>query len=135
MQHVLANIGQVARKYDLTLRTLRFYEQRGLLQPMRQGNSRLYTARDQIRLELILKGRKLGFTLTEIEALIAASSDKAVAHMPREDETKRSDDLVEHLSRRQMEAQLAQLERQKETIQSGIDELRKALEARETEAA
>ena len=65
-------IGDIARMYNVSLRTLRFYEDKGLLQPRRQGTARFYSARDRIRLELILKGKRLGFTLAEIFQLIAA---------------------------------------------------------------
>ena len=55
----------------MTLRTLRFYEARGLLSPRREGMNRYYSAQDRARLALILKGKKLGFTLTEIRAMVA----------------------------------------------------------------
>lgn len=54
------SIGDLAREFEVSLRTLRFYEDRGLLSPRRVGSSRLYDARE------ILKGKRLGFTLTEI---------------------------------------------------------------------
>lgn len=68
-------ISQMSSRYQVTFRTLRFYEDRGLLQPVRRGTARLYTVRDRTRLQLILKGKRLGFTLTEIEILVAAGTD------------------------------------------------------------
>jgi len=59
-------IGEVARRFDMTLRALRFYESKGLLRPLRDGQTRFYAPRDLVRVELILKGKQLGFTLTEI---------------------------------------------------------------------
>ena len=64
-------IGDLAREFGVTLRTLRFYEDRGLLSPRREGTARIYDARDRSRLSVILKGKQLGFTLTEIRAMVA----------------------------------------------------------------
>ena len=68
LQH--KTISDMAGLYGVSLRTLRFYEARGLLQPLRTGTLRSYSAKDCIRLELILKGKKLGFSLSEIAKLI-----------------------------------------------------------------
>jgi len=65
-------IGQLAEKFGTTQRALRFYESRGLIKPERLGRQRVYSRRDCERLALIIKGRKLGFTLTEIGEMIAA---------------------------------------------------------------
>jgi DNA-binding transcriptional MerR regulator len=70
-----ATIGDIARDFDVTLRTLRFYESRGLLSPRREGMNRFYSDQDRSKLELILKGKKLGFTLTEIRAMVAQNSE------------------------------------------------------------
>jgi DNA-binding transcriptional MerR regulator len=63
-------IGDLAKEFDLTLRTLRFYEDRGLLKPARKGNTRLYSRRDRARLKLIVSGRKVGFSVREIKQMI-----------------------------------------------------------------
>ena len=63
-------IGDLAREFGVTLRTLRFYEDRGLLNPDRRGTTRLYSRRDRARLRLILLGKALGFSLTEAKQLI-----------------------------------------------------------------
>jgi DNA-binding transcriptional MerR regulator len=68
-------IGQMAEKFGVTLRTLRFYEIKGLFAPVRDGRARLYTQADQQRLLLILKGRKLGFTISEISQMLLAAED------------------------------------------------------------
>lgn len=70
-----ATIGDIAREFDVTLRTLRFYESRGLLAPRREGMNRFYSQKDRARLALILKGKKLGFTLAEIRAMVLQSED------------------------------------------------------------
>ncbi len=65
-----ARIGDVARKYGVTLRALRFYEDKGLIKPVREGTTRLYGKRDCTRLKLILLGRKVGFSLREVKQMI-----------------------------------------------------------------
>ena len=64
------SIGEIAREYQVTLRALRFYEARGLLDPVRQGHHRLYGPRDRGRLRLILAAKQLGFTLVEISGML-----------------------------------------------------------------
>ena len=59
-------IGELAAEFDTTLRTIRFYEDRGLLTPERSGQTRIFHDRDRVRLQLILRGKRLGFTLEEI---------------------------------------------------------------------
>jgi hypothetical protein len=70
MGQVELTISQMSRLFSVSLRTLRFYEGRGLIQPRREGNTRFYRAADRACMDMILKGKKLGFTLTEIIALI-----------------------------------------------------------------
>ncbi len=72
-------ISDLARDFDVTLRTLRFYEARGLLSPARSGMTRIYSERDRSRLALILKGKQLGFTLVEIRAMLAKEEKKGAA--------------------------------------------------------
>lgn len=62
----LYTIGDLTREFGITARTIRFYEGEGLLSPIRAGQKRLYRRRDRTRLNLILRGRRLGFTLNEI---------------------------------------------------------------------
>jgi DNA-binding transcriptional MerR regulator len=64
------SIGDLAREFDVTPRAIRFYEDRGLLAPRREGQRRIYTARDRTRLKLTLRGKRLGLTLGEIRELI-----------------------------------------------------------------
>ncbi len=63
-------IGDLSKEFGVTLRTLRFYEDRGLLLPERRGTTRLYSRRDRKRLRLILLAKTLGFSLTEAKQLI-----------------------------------------------------------------
>ena len=71
------SIGDLARKFDVSLRTLRFYESRGLLNPSREGHHRRYGRKDADRLTVVLKAKKLGFTLAEIQEMIAANGSEA----------------------------------------------------------
>ncbi|HET6740650.1 MAG TPA: MerR family DNA-binding transcriptional regulator [Kribbella sp.] len=64
------SIAELASEYDVTLRTIRFYEDRGLLTPERRGTTRVYHPRDRIRLSLILRGKRLGFSLDEIARIV-----------------------------------------------------------------
>lgn len=68
--HDLMRIGDMARTFGVTLRALRFYEDKGLIAPLREGATRLYTHRDRVRLKLILLGRKVGFSLRDVKQMI-----------------------------------------------------------------
>lgn len=63
-------IRQLCREFAATPRALRFYEDKGLLSPARQGLNRLYSARDRARLLLILRGKRVGFSLSEISEML-----------------------------------------------------------------
>jgi DNA-binding transcriptional MerR regulator len=63
-------ITELCREFNVTPRTLRFYEQKGLLSPNRRGWTRLFTYRDRGRLQLILRGKKVGFALEEIKEML-----------------------------------------------------------------
>jgi len=105
-------IGDLAREFGVTLRTLRFYEDRGLLSPRREGTARIYDARDRDRLSVILKGKHLGFTLTEIRAMLAEErgSSGIAANL--------------NLSLPQVEDQISHLEQQRAEIEEALVELR-----------
>ncbi|MGS1095363.1 MerR family transcriptional regulator [Aquamicrobium terrae] len=66
----LTRIGEMAKLFGVTLRTLRFYEDKGLINPQRDGSTRLYTHRDKARLKLILLGRKVGFSLRDVKQMM-----------------------------------------------------------------
>jgi DNA-binding transcriptional MerR regulator len=63
-------ISELSAEFGTTLRTIRFYEDRGLLAPERAGTARVFHDRDRVRLQLILRGRRLGFTLAEIAHIL-----------------------------------------------------------------
>ena len=64
------SISQMHSEFAVTPRTLRYYEELGLLQPERRGQHRLYHERDRVRLRLVLRGRRLGFSLAQIREMI-----------------------------------------------------------------
>ena len=66
----LHSISELAQEFDITTRTIRFYEDKGLLQPKRNGRQRIYSRRDYVRLRLILRGKRLGLSLSEISDTI-----------------------------------------------------------------
>ena len=115
-------ISDLARMYDVSLRTLRFYEDKGLLHPRRQGTARFYRAEDRIRLELILKGKRLGFTLAEIYDLIMSREKQKDVRGDADD----SSDLTVSLDREQIRLQIAHLERQRDELEAAIEELQQA---------
>jgi DNA-binding transcriptional MerR regulator len=110
------SISDLAREFNVSLRTLRFYEDRGLIHPRREGSSRVYSGRDKIRLQMILKGKQLGFTLTEVRELIGASASAKAGAPPQPHQLA--------LSLDQVKAQLTHLERQRGDIEDAILELR-----------
>ncbi|MGZ8203632.1 MAG: MerR family transcriptional regulator [Burkholderiales bacterium] len=95
----------------MTTRTLRYYEQEGLLNPARQGLARVFSARDRVRLKLALRGKRLGFTLHEIKELFNLY-DLA------KDERRQLQAFLEKLEKRK-----ALLERQREDIEVMLQEV------------
>ena len=105
-------IGETARAFGVSLRTLRFYEHRGLIRPRREGAARYYGGVDRQRLGMILKGKRLGFTLSEIFDLIGAQPSDG------------STDFEEKLQPQQIINQIGHLERQRSEIETAIEKLR-----------
>ncbi|MCV3205806.1 MerR family DNA-binding transcriptional regulator [Mesorhizobium sp. YC-39] len=113
----LARIGEMAKKYGVTLRTLRFYEDKGLLNPQRDGSTRLYTRRDKARLKLILLGRKVGFSLRDVKQMMDL-------YDPTGSNTKQL-----RLALDKSEKQLARLQKQRALIEDAIGELSNSMAA------
>lgn len=109
-------ISDLARDFGVTLRTLRFYESRGLIAPARSGMTRIYSSRDRARLALILKGKQLGFTLVEIRAMLANEDKKGA-------DTGAASVGGLQLSREQVLEQLDLLRAQRSEIDDAIAEL------------
>jgi DNA-binding transcriptional MerR regulator len=104
----VCTIGQVARRLGLTLRTLRFYESRGLITPVRRGSTRLYGPKDVERLAVIVKAKKLGLTLTAIGQILGNENAGQTLRISRET----------------CLAQIAALERKLAETQEALAELR-----------
>lgn len=106
----LYSIGDMARAFNVSPRALRFYEDRGLLTPRRDGSARLYDESQRRKLELILRGKRLGFTLTEIIGIVAAPEPAG-------------DALA--LDARQIADQITHLLRRRDALDAAIAELRR----------
>jgi DNA-binding transcriptional MerR regulator len=63
------SISDLSKEFDITTRSIRFYEDQGLLKPKRRGQTRIYILKDRVRLKLILRGKRLGFSLAETRRL------------------------------------------------------------------
>jgi DNA-binding transcriptional MerR regulator len=113
----LVRIGEMAKKYGVTLRTLRFYEDKGLLNPQRDGSTRLYTRRDRARLKLILLGRKVGFSLRDVKQMMDL-------YDPTGSNTKQL-----KLALDKSEKQLGRLQKQRALIDDAINELSGSMSA------
>lgn len=70
MTSAIYTIRDLANEFDITTRTMRFYETEGLLKPARDGQNRLYSEKDRIHLKLIMRGKRLGLSLAESRELI-----------------------------------------------------------------
>ncbi len=85
LQKEVYRIGDLASEFDVTLRTLRFYEDRGLLSPQRSGSTRLYSQKDRARLKIILLAKRVGFSLIEIQDIMDISD----GNLPEEEQLTR----------------------------------------------
>lgn len=105
-------IMELAREFSITPRTIRFYEDKGLLHPARRGNNRVYNRRDRARLMLILRGKRLGFSLNDIRETIDLY-DGGNGEQYR-------------VTLEKVNARIAALEQQQKDIDLTLDELRRA---------
>ncbi|AKX58966.1 MerR family transcriptional regulator [Thiopseudomonas alkaliphila] len=64
------SISELASELDITTRAIRFYEEQGMLSPARRGQERVYSPKDRVALKLILRGKRIGFSLAECKTLI-----------------------------------------------------------------
>ncbi|WP_209879336.1 MerR family transcriptional regulator [Azospirillum soli] len=105
-------IGELADEFGLTHRTIRHYEDEGLLAPAREGTARVYSHRDRARLALICRGKRLGFSLAEIKDFLTLyDADDAQLEQMR---------FMQRLARRR----ITDLERQLQDVQQTLAELR-----------
>ncbi|WP_159269406.1 MerR family transcriptional regulator [Zhongshania aliphaticivorans] len=114
------SISDLASDFDVTTRTIRFYEEKGLLNPQRNGQTRIYSPADRIKLKLILRGKRLGLSLEE-------SKDIIEMYHPEHDNSPQLLKLIEKIRerRRLLEQQHKQ---QLQDLEDMIDELNEAEE-------
>ena len=102
------SISELAREFDITTRSIRFYEDQGLLNPAREGQTRIYSKQDRVRLKLTLRGKRLGFSLAEIRELFDLyDADKS--------------------SRTQLQTMLGLVDEKRETLQQQMEDIRMVL--------
>lgn len=106
-------ISDLAKEYDITPRAIRFYEDQGLLRPVREGRQRVFSEGDNVRLRLILRGKRLGFSLAEAKEIIE------LYDMDSGDERQ----LVYFLEK--IEQQRLNLQRQQQDIKAILQELKR----------
>jgi len=105
------SISDLAREFEVTARTIRHYEEQGLLNPAREGMNRVFSNRDRVRLKLALRGKRLGFSLSEIRDLFKLY-----------DMAKDEDAQIEAFLAR-LEKRRALLEQQREDIEVMLGEI------------
>lgn len=121
-------IGDLARELDISTRTIRYYEERGLLNPQRTENTqqRLYSSRDRVRLKLLLRARGLGFALDDIRELFEIYD---ATHDERRQEERLRVMIVERL--RLVERQLSDLTDLRDELRDALDQVDTRLQSRE----
>ena len=102
------SISELAREFDVTTRSIRFHEDQGLLYPARQGQTRIYSKQDRVRLKLTLRGKRLGFSLADIRDLFDLyDADKS--------------------SRTQLQTMLGLVADKRETLQQQLEDIKMVL--------
>jgi DNA-binding transcriptional MerR regulator len=105
------SIGELSRQAGVSLRALRFYQSRGLLAPRRDRHGWTFNSEDRERLDLILQGKRLGFTLMEIRDMLAAKDRGSTDALP--------------IGRKKCVEQIKLLERQRREVEAALVELRR----------
>lgn len=105
------SISELAKEFSITTRTIRHYEEQGLLNPRREGGNRIFSNRDRVRLKLALRGKRLGFSLSDIRELFELY-DSA------KDEKKQLEVFLQKLEKRR-----AILEQQREDVEVMLNEI------------
>jgi DNA-binding transcriptional MerR regulator len=116
------SISDLARELDITTRAIRFYEEQGQLSPDRRGPERIYSARDKVSLKLILRGKRIGFSLAECRELIELYDPTSGNHIQL------NSMLVKIAERReQLEQQLLDIEQMKLELDTAEERCTQAL--------
>ena len=117
------SISDLSRELDITTRAIRFYEEQGLLSPERRGLERIYSARDKVSLKLILRGKRIGFSLAECRELIEL-------YDPSSGNLKQLHSMLAKIAERreQLEQQLLDIEQMKLELDTAEERCTQALE-------
>ena len=125
MSHRTYSISDLASDFDVTTRTIRFYEEKGLLNPERKGQTRVYSAADRIKLKLIIRGKRMGLSLED-------SKDIIEMYQPEHDNSPQLIKLISKIRERQVllkeqlrdvEAMLAELNEAEERCVQALTEM------------
>ncbi|MBL0626546.1 MerR family transcriptional regulator [Aeromonas jandaei] len=127
-KEITYSISELAHEFDVTPRTIRYYEDEGLLTPQREGQARIYSHKDKIRLKLTLRGKRLGFSLAEIRELFDMydtdkSSKNQLNSMIRLIESKRS---ALHQQLEDIQMVMAELEAAEQRCVNSLNNLKSA---------
>ncbi|MCB1705451.1 MAG: MerR family DNA-binding transcriptional regulator [Halioglobus sp.] len=107
-------ISELAKEFGVTTRTIRFYEEKGLVQPLRDGQKRLYTPADRVRIKLILRGKRIGMSLQE-------SVDLIDMYDPSRNNTQQLNSLIDKIAVRR--DRLLQQKKDIDDMLAGLDEV------------
>jgi DNA-binding transcriptional MerR regulator len=113
------NISELAKEFGVTTRTIRFYEEKGMISPLRDGQKRLYTPADRVRIKLILRGKRIGMTLQECVEFIDM-------YDPEHNNTDQLRSLIANVKERR--AALLQQRRDIDSMLAGLDEVQQLCE-------
>jgi len=123
------SIGELAKEFGITSRTLRLYEEERLLDPQREGTRRIYNERNRVRLRLILRGKRLGWSLLEIRELFdlydSGHGEQAQLELMLEKLSQRRDTLI--TQRKDIDSALQDLDRIVDNAEQALREVKSGL--------
>ena len=123
------SIGELAKEFGITSRTLRLYEEERLLDPQREGTRRIYDERNRVRLRLILRGKRLGWSLSEIRELFdlydSGHGEQAQLELMLEKLSQRRDTLI--TQRKDIDNALQDLDRIVDNAEQALREVKSGL--------
>lgn len=116
------SISELARELDVTTRAIRFYEEQGMLSPSRRGQERIYSPKDRVALKLILRGKRIGFSLAECKSLIEL-------YDPQSDNRNQLNIMLSKIAERreQLEQQLLDIQQMQLELDTAEERCRAAL--------
>lgn len=119
------SISELSSEFDVTARALRLYEESGLLTPKREGNKRIYFEKDKVRLRLVMRGKRLGYSLSEIKELFeiydSNSGEEGQLILVLENMKEKKEKL--EIQKIDVEIALEEIERFVESAQKTLDEI------------